>query len=98
MPPRKEIENLVLETVRRLAEDFEFDGLKEPHAETALYGANGPLDSMGLVNLVSDLEDAVAEKYKTPISLADEKAMSAQRSPYRSVTSLTDAVVERMPS
>lgn len=98
MPQRTDIETLVLETVRKLAQDFDWESLKEPQADTALYGASGPLDSMGLVNLVSDLEDAVAEKYKTTISLADDKAMSAQRSPYRSIASLTDAVSERIHS
>jgi len=97
MPPKTEIEHLVIETVHRLAEDFELAALQVPTSETALYGREGPLDSMGLVNLISDLEDAVAEKYNTHISLADEKAMSAERSPYRSVESMTDAILERMP-
>ena len=97
MPPKKEIEHLVIETIHRLAEDFELAALQAPTSETALYGTKGPLDSMGLVNLISDLEDAVAEKYNTNISLADDKAMSAERSPYRSVESMTDAILERMP-
>jgi hypothetical protein len=32
------------------------------------------------------------------MALADEKAMSAKNSPYRNVASLTDAVIERMPT
>ena len=33
---------------------------------------------MALVNLIADLEDAVAEQFDASITLADEKAMSAQ--------------------
>ena len=98
MPDTKEIEALVLESVQLLAEDFELDALKAPDSESKLYGEGGALDSMALVNLIADIEDAVAEKYGVPIALADGKAMSAKNSPYRSVASLAEAVVERMPS
>lgn len=98
MPDIKEIEALVLESVQLLAEDFELDALKNPTPETKLYGEGGALDSMALVNLIADLEEAVSEKFGASIALADEKAMSAKRSPYRSVASLAEAVIERMPA
>ena len=98
MPDRTAIEVLILESVKMLAEDFELDALKAPTTETALYGQGGALDSMALVNLIADIEEALAEQFDASIALADEKAMSAKNSPYRSVSSLTDAVIERMPS
>ena len=98
MPTQTEIEALILESVRQLAKDFELDALKNPSADTPLYGNGGALDSMALVNLIADIEDALAEQYDVSITLADEKAMSAKNSPYRSVSSLTDAVMERLPS
>jgi len=98
MPDRQAIEALILESVRLLAEDFELDALKSPTTDTALYGEGGALDSMALVNLIADVEDAVEAKFGASIALADEQAMSARKSPYRSVASLTDAVIERMPS
>lgn len=98
MPDRTAIEALILESVQLLAEDFELNALKAPTADTALYGEGGALDSMALVNLIADIEDALSEKFEIEIALADEKAMSAKNSPYRNVRSLTDAVIERMPS
>ena len=98
MSERKVIEALIIESVRLLAEDFEIESLKIPNAATMLYGAGGSLDSMALVNLIADIEDAISEKFSISISLADEKAMSARHSPYQSVTSLAEAVIERMPS
>ena len=98
MPDRQAIETLILDSVKMLAEDFDLETLKQPTTGATLYGENGALDSMALVNLIADIEDALAAQYTVSIALADEKAMSAKNSPYRSVTSLTDAVMERLPS
>jgi acyl carrier protein len=62
-----------------LAEDFELEALKAPGPQTALYGGDGSLDSMALVNLIADIEEALAEKFGASIALADEKAMSAKK-------------------
>lgn len=97
MPDTKEIQSLVIESVQLLAKDFEIEGLAEPSAESLLYGDGAPLDSMALVNLIADVEDALAEKYGASITLADERALSAKRSPFRSVADLTAAIIERMP-
>lgn len=97
MPDAEEIEALVIESVRMLATDFEIEALAEATNESLLYGGDGSLDSMALVNLVADIEDALAEKYGASISLADERAMSAKRSPFRSVADLSQAITERLP-
>jgi acyl carrier protein len=97
MPEPSEIESLIIESVRMLAKDFEIEALTEASTDSRLYGEDGPLDSMALVNLIADVEDAVAEKFDATITLADDRAMSAKSSPFRSVASLTEAIIERMP-
>lgn len=96
MPENSEIESLVTDSVRQLAADFDLDVLETANTKSLLYGGDGPLDSMALVNLIADLEEAVSEKFGQTIALADEKAMSAKHSPYRSVASLTEAIAERL--
>jgi len=96
MPDHTEIQSLVIESVRMLAKDFEIEALAEAKEDSLLYGEGGPLDSMALVNLIADVEDAVAEKYGATVTLADERALSAKRSPFRSVKDLTEAIMERM--
>ena len=96
MPTSQEVEVLVVESVRLLAEDFDLITLKQPSAESALYGNDGVLDSMALVNLIADVEDAVSEQFGVAIALADEKAMSARNSPFLNVKTLARAVLERM--
>jgi acyl carrier protein len=96
MPDRSAIEELITGSVQQLAEDFDLPALKQVDSASILYGEGGALDSMALVNLIADVEDAVEARFGQSIALADERAMSARRSPYRSVDSLTTAVLERL--
>mgnify|MGYP001094012339 CR=1 FL=1 len=96
MPDRNQILALVIETTTALAEDFEIDDLAQVDENSRLYGKGAPLDSMALVNLLADIEDAVADTFDASISLADERAMSARNSPFRDVRSLVDAINERL--
>jgi acyl carrier protein len=95
-PEAEQIERVVIESVRQLAEDFEIDALRQADGRSVLYGEGGPLDSMALVNLIADLEEAVDAEWGCSIALADERAMSARRSPFRDVASLCEAVAERL--
>ena len=54
---------------------------------TILFGQNGYLDSMALVALLMDIEDAYQEQ-DIYISLSDEKAMSLSRSPFKDIPSI----------
>lgn len=61
---------------------------------TRLIGHEAVLDSMGLVSLLLDVEQSISEQYDVVIIIADERAMSQKRSPFRSLESLTDYVLE----
>lgn len=58
-----------------------------------VYGNDGKLDSLGLVNLIVSIEEKVEDELGIPIILADERAMSQKQSPFRTVGSLTDYIV-----
>ncbi len=64
-----------------------------PEEEEALLGADATLDSMDLVNFVADVEEALEERGQS-IVLADERALSRSRSPFRSLAALADYLVE----
>jgi acyl carrier protein len=69
--------------------------LKEPINEsTQLFGTSGLLDSVGLVTLTVAVEQAVEDAFNVSIAIASEKAMSQSKSPFRTVGSLTDWVVQ----
>jgi acyl carrier protein len=62
-------------------------------ATTPLFGREGCLDSLGLVSLVVSTEQALQDELDLTVSLADEKALSQSRSPYRTIGSLAEYVV-----
>jgi acyl carrier protein len=63
-------------------------------ADTPLVGAGRVVDSIGLVTLIVDVENRVAEHANRPISLMDDRAMSQTRSPFRTVGTLAEYVQE----
>jgi hypothetical protein len=64
--------------------------------ETVLYGPEGALDSLGLVSLIMDVEQAVNERSGTSVVLADAHAMTQRENPFRDVRSLADYVMSRL--
>jgi acyl carrier protein len=60
--------------------------------DTRLIGRDGVLDSMGLVTLIVDVEQRLEEEHDIVVVLADDRAMSQKRSPFRTVGSLSDYV------
>jgi len=82
----KSIEKIVLSVVGSLGEELEIENLKDPILTTKLFSKN--LDSMGVVLLVAELEDEIAEEYDLDIAIADERAMSQKTSPFKSIVTL----------
>ena len=64
--------------------------------ETQLYGAGGGLDSIGLVNLIIALEQHLLDRTGIALALAEDRAFSAHRSPFRDVGSLVSYLRERL--
>jgi hypothetical protein len=61
-------------------------------ADAPIFGPGSPLDSLGLVALLFDIEEGLAT-LGCSVLLSDERAMSQKRSPFRSVPALVDYVV-----
>lgn len=93
----EEIEAVVLGCVSRLNEQRDEGERLETHPDAAIFGDDSPLDSMGLVTLTMDIEDALAEK-GIEVSLSDAHVMSQRRSPFRTVGTLVDFINERSAS
>ena len=56
-------------------------------ADAPVFGDGSPLDSLGLVSLLIDIEDALQDQ-GCNVTLSDARAMSQTRSPFRSVPAL----------
>ena len=59
---------------------------------TVLFGKDGQLDSLGLVNLLVIIEQNVEDGFDVSITIADERAMSQKHSPFRTVGALVDYI------
>lgn len=69
----------------------EEDRINKSLAETLIGGA-GKMDSLGMINLIVAVEQKIEEEFKQTVSLANDNAMSAQNSPFKTVGSLIDYV------
>lgn len=85
-----DIKKIVLETVAEIGEDQDNEVLSKPELLTPLLGIN--LDSMGIVFLVAELEEAISNELGINLTLADERAMSQKTSPFRSVKTLINYI------
>ncbi len=59
---------------------------------TVLFGPNATIDSMALVSFIVAVEEQLLDEFGISATLADEKAMSMERSPFRTLGTLIDYV------
>ena len=78
-----------VELMNRSLPDTERLGMSE---ETVLYGPGTKLDSLGLVTLIVNTEQQVADDFGTTVTLASEKALSQRNSPFRTIGSLASYI------
>jgi acyl carrier protein len=84
---RDQIEQIILETLRMVNLAREDDKQLTVAPDAPLFGNGGQLDSMGLLALIIDVEEAL-EAAGYHIILTAERAMSSRQSPFRDVPSL----------
>ena len=60
--------------------------IKSP--DTVLYGESSSIDSIGLINIIVTVEQNIEDDFEKSITLADQKAMSQKKSPFKTVESL----------
>jgi len=63
---------------------------------TRLIGSSSILDSMDLVQFIVEVEQFLDEDYGIEIQLASEKAMSRRNSPFISLKSMCDFILEEI--
>jgi len=91
-----EITQLVLDTAREFNEDLEHQIAVEHGGDGGAFGELGVLDSMNLVAFIVAVEQEIADRFGTDVTLADEKALSQRRSPFRTVGTLAEHIFIRM--
>lgn len=90
---KNKIETIVSSVIKDYCQSNGID--MEIDNSTALIGSNTILDSMGLVNVIVDIESAFLDE-NVEISLTSESAMSARISPFRSISSLCNFIAKQL--
>lgn len=95
---RDQVFTVVQAAIAELNEELEYEELREVSDDTIIYDGGDGIDSLSLVRLIVSLEERCGEEFGRRLTLADERAMSLRRSPYRSAGALTEFIVERLLS
>ncbi len=93
MPDKTTVLELMQRAVDELNEQRPADAQISKTPDTVLFGKGGQLDSLGLVNLTVAIEERLADDLEIDVTIADEKAMSQSRSPFRTLDALADYVL-----
>jgi D-alanine--poly(phosphoribitol) ligase subunit 2 len=101
MGNRKIIENLIFSAVEEINAQLQDERQLKKSAKTMLFGRDGNLDSLGLVNLLVAIEQNIEDEFDVSLTIADERAMSQKNSPFRTVGSWTgyiEKLLEEKPN
>lgn len=91
---REEVSALVINCVKDFQQELDYEINLDQGEETKLFGSGAELDSMSLVSLIVNIEEAIEEEWGISITLADEKAMSRRISPFGRISYLVDYICE----
>lgn len=96
-PSETEVDEIIIGCLSRLRSDLGLPAIEDASPRTAILGGDSDLDSMAVVHLIVDLESSLEAKYGRNWILADERALSRHRSPFRSVEDLRQFIIETTP-
>ena len=96
-PSGNEVESLIGACLEQLRIDLALPDLESISPSTPLLGEGSDLDSMAIVHLIVDLEHRLHEQFGKNWILADERALSRSRSPFRSIGDLREFIIETTP-
>ena len=88
MTARNQILEGIYAAIDEVNEQLPEDQNLEKSLETVLLGSSGKLESVNLVNLLVAIEENIEETFDIPISITDERAVSEKNSPFRTVETL----------
>lgn len=91
-----EIQDVVLSALRNANLARKSDAQLDVSLEAPVFGPGSPLDSLGLVSLLIDIEEAMQDR-GVEITLGDARALSQTKSPFRSVPALVQYIETVLP-
>ena len=87
---KDEIIEAIYKSIDEISEQNSSNIIKNPGTE--LFGLNSELDSLGLVHMITSVEEKLEEATGNYVAIADERAMSLEHSPFKTVDSLANYI------
>ncbi len=79
---------IVFRVIDEMNREFPEDRGLRKSPSAILYGTGGALDSLGLVDLVMRIQEAVLDEYDVAVAVANEEVLTSEESPFRTVETL----------
>ncbi len=96
MTHRDRVKKVIFSAIDMVNEQMSGDKRIEKDSGVVLFGKGGRLDSLGIINLIIAAEQKIEEEFGLTLTLANEEAMSLDRSPFKTVESMTDYILRRL--
>ena len=89
----------IIDIIYKVIDEVNEDGFADENQiikslDTRLFGGDSIIDSLGLVHLIVLIEEKVNEEFDLTLIIADERAMSQRNSPFKSVDTFADYILE----
>lgn len=68
----------------------------DEHDDVQLFGEGSAIDSLDLVTIVVQTEEAIRERTGNSIEIVDENSVISDESPFRSVSTLTNMIKDKL--
>tara|TARA_B100000315_G_C14485837_1_gene545158 strand:- start:129 stop:437 length:309 start_codon:yes stop_codon:yes gene_type:complete len=92
MSKNERIKKVIINSIEEINQQLQKENQLEKSTNTVLFGKDGKLDSLGLVNLLVIIEQNIEDELQVIITLADERAISQRNSPFRTVETLANYI------
>jgi len=83
-----DILKLLFDSIDEMNLDLEPSEQITKDENTVVFGQNSTLDSIGLVNFITIIEERLEDETGNFVTIADERALSFDESPFRTIGSL----------
>lgn len=88
------VRNIIKSAIEELNEQLEDDKKLAYSNETRLIGRCAAIDSMDFVTLITIIEELILDGLDKDIMIVSDKTFSREKSPFYSIGTLTDLVIE----
>jgi acyl carrier protein len=91
---KNELYNLIMKSMEEIISENENESkisVEDLNQDTRLLGRQAILDSLSLVSLIVNIEQKLSEE-NISVTIADERAMTQEKSPFRTIGSLFDYI------